>query len=98
VSSADQMDFEMLNMSNIEIKVYILEQYVQNLIKSQEKQRKSMFARMGVLEKRLIDVEQENFELKREIWQLKRGNAKNENQTTWAYGKSDTLFVSERIG
>lgn len=83
-----QLEFNLSNESDSEIRMGYIEKHLAEIQISMEKVRKRLFAEVGELKKICSSLQNENQELKKTI----QGMKVEEAQTEWVYLQGDRLF------
>lgn len=86
-----QLEFNIEDKSPSEIKFSYLEKQVIELSESLNKTRRSLFGKVGELQKSLFFLKAENNELKRKLYEDDPSYRKNQ-EPIWTYGENGFLF------
>ena len=84
--NAIQLDFNLKDENDVDVKLDLMQKQISLMDESMGKVRRSLFAKMGDLQKLYVELKLENEHLKKEL-----NGIKNE-KTEWLYSQSDSLF------
>ncbi|MEN6512242.1 MAG: hypothetical protein ABFD00_10500 [Chloroherpetonaceae bacterium] len=90
MSAVIQLEFNLENKTNEEIQLSILQKQVDQMNDSMGKVRRKLFSELGEVKKICSELQQENYDLKNLIKELKN------EKTSWLYKTEGRLFVEEK--
>ena len=86
-----QLEFNIEEKSDLEIKFSYLEKHISEVSKSLDKTRRSLFARLADLQKSVIFLKAENNDLKRKLYENDSPSF-DATSYSWTYCENDCLF------
>ena len=89
--SSVQLEFNIEDQSESEIKLSIMQKQIDEMHESMGKVRRKLFSEMGEMKKLFAELQTENQNLKEMLKELKN------ERTEWTYGEEGCLFDVRKI-